>query len=63
VCEINSKIFLVDILFFLGGGGVVLNLDKYVSLADVFYVGGRLRLESSGIRVNMVCFLQHDTKV
>jgi len=39
------------------GRGGVLDLDKYVSMADMFYMGGCLRLESSGIWVNRVFYM------
>jgi len=46
----------------VGGGQGVLDLDKYVSLADMFYMGGHLRLQLSCVRVNMVCLLEHENK-
>ena len=42
--EINSKIFLLGTLVFLGGH---LRLDKYVFLWQTCFSGGHLRLESS----------------
>ena len=33
--------FLADVLFFLGGGGLILNLDKHIfPLVGMLYVGG-----------------------
>ena len=37
---IVKYLFLADILFW----GLILDLDKYNSLADVFYLGAHLRL-------------------
>jgi len=34
--------------------GVILDLDKYFPMVDVFYPGGHLRLESFCIRKNTV---------